>query len=174
MRNYMLLFVLIGLVLCATPAVALDEYQSYFGFDYMLGDFEDDFDNNADLDAVAARFGSYLSPNAALEARLGFSASDDKVGGATFDLDNFVGVYARGIMPYQTVELYGVIGLTRVDLAINPAGHPADGDDTGFSYGLGLDFKIGERIAIGLEYMMLLDASDYELTTTNIGAKYYF
>lgn len=174
MRNFMLFFALLGLVLCASPAFALEEYQSYFGFDYMLTDFEDDFNNEADLDAVSARFGSYMNPNAALEARLGFSASDDEVGGATFDLDSFIGVYARGIMPYQTVELYGVIGLTRADLSIDPSSHPADGDETGFSYGLGLDFKIGERIAIGLEYMMLLDVSDYELTTTNVGAKYYF
>lgn len=174
MRNLILFSALLGLVLCSSPALAVGEYTSYFGFDYMLTDFEDDAGRSADLDAVAARFGSYLSKNAALEARLGVSASDDTVENVDYELDSFVGVYARGIIPYQTVELYGIIGLTRADLAISAPNNPADGDETGLSYGAGLDFKIGERIAIGLEYMMLLDTSDYELTTTNVGAKYYF
>jgi len=171
-QKLILFGVLIVLVFCSSPALAIDEYRSYFGFDYLLTDFETDSGSSVDLDAVSARFGSYLNENVALEARLGFSASDDTVAGVTYELDNFVGVYARGIMPYETVELYGIVGFTRVDLAI--PGNPADGDDSGFSYGAGLDFKVGERLAIGLEYMMLIDSSDYELTTTNIGFKYYF
>lgn len=178
MQRLILFCALIVLVFCSSPAMAIDEYTSYFGFDYMLTDFEDDSGVSADLDAAAVRFGSYLSENAALEARLGFSASDDTVTvnsvNVDYELDNFVGVYARGILPYQTVELYGIVGLTRADLSVSQLGNLADGDETGFSYGVGLDFKIGERVAIGLEYMMLIDSSDYELTTTNIGGKYYF
>lgn len=174
MQKLILCSALIGLVFCSSPALAIDEYRSYFGFDYLLTDFEPDSGEAVDLDAVSARFGSYLNENVALEARLGVSASDDTVSGDTYELDNFVGVYARGIVPYETVELYGIVGFTRVDLAINVPGHSADGDDSGFSYGAGLDFKVGERLAIGLEYMLLIDSSDYELSTTNIGFKYYF
>ena len=178
MRSLILFFALLGMVFSSSSALAVGEYSSYFGFDYMLTDFEDDAGTSVDLDAVSARFGSYLNKNVALEARLGFGVSDDTVNNVDFELDNFVGVYARGIIPYQTVELYGIIGMTRADLSVRPAASPAarlaDGDETDLSYGLGLDFKIGERIAVGMEYMMLIDSSDYELTTTNIGAKYYF
>jgi len=162
------------MVFISSPAMAVDENASYFGFDYMMTDFEGDSGATADLDAIAARFGAYLSESVALEARLGFSASDDTVLGTNYKLDNFVGVYARGVLPYKTVELYGVVGLTRLDLSVGSGINPADGDETDFSYGLGLDFKIGERLAVGMEYMMLIDSSDYELTTTNIGCKYYF
>ncbi|MDT8420674.1 MAG: outer membrane beta-barrel protein [Desulfuromonadales bacterium] len=174
MKRLALFSVLAGLLMWASPAAALEEYQSYFGFDYMLTDFEEDGGDGIDLDAAAVRFGSYLSQNTALEARLGFSLSDTREGGRDYELDNFVGLYARGILPYQTVELYGVVGVTRADMAAGGSTYPADGEEVGFSYGAGVDFKVGERLAVGLEYMMLIDSSDYDLTTINIGGKYYF
>lgn len=175
MRSLILFCTLFGLVFSSSAALAIEEYRSYLGFDYLLTDFESDAGTSADLDAVSVRFGSYLSKNAALEGRLGVGVGDDTVAGVNHELDSFVGVYARGIIPYQTVEFYGIIGLTRVDLTLSaPRTNPADGDESGFSYGLGLDFKIGERIAVGGEYLMLIDSSDFELTTTNIGVKYYF
>lgn len=174
MCRMMTLFVLLGLFFCSSPAVALEENTSYFGLDYMLADFEEESGTSVDLDAVALKFGSYFNKNVALEARLGFGASDDTVDGSDYELDTLVGVYARGILPFQNVELYGIVGVTRADLSISPTGHPADGDESDLSYGGGLDFRIGEKLAIGLEYMMLIDSDDYELTSINLGGKYFF
>ncbi|HKJ05425.1 MAG TPA: outer membrane beta-barrel protein [Geopsychrobacteraceae bacterium] len=173
--KYLILFcVLMGTFAFSSPALAVGEYETYFGLDYMMSEYKSDSGVKADLDAVAARFGSYLSKNIALEGRLGFSAADDDVAGVNYELDNFVGLYARGVLPFENVELYGLVGATVVKLPITASRIKRDADDGGLSYGVGVDFRIGERIAIGMEYMMLLDSSDYELTTINLGGKYFF
>ncbi|PLX89577.1 MAG: hypothetical protein C0618_00995 [Desulfuromonas sp.] len=175
MRHLAMIVALFSLLMSfPIAALALDEYQSYFGIDYNLTDLEPDRGDALDLDAISGRFGSYLNRNTALEARLGFSAADDKRAGVEYELDYFVGVYARGILPYETVELYGLLGFTRAEVGVSPAGGALDGDDTGFSYGGGLAFKVGPRVAFSVEYLMLIDSSDYELSATSVGCRYHF
>jgi hypothetical protein len=70
--------------------------------------------------AIGALLGMSINKNFAIEARLGTSLSDDSIFGANVKIDNFAGVYAKGILPVSNVaSVYGLLGYTQGKLKVD-------------------------------------------------------
>jgi opacity protein-like surface antigen len=75
-----------------------------------------------------------------------------------------------------TVSPYLLLGISDVELTTNNAG-TAEGD--GLSFGVGIDFAVSEKLAIGLEYISYIDedvvgGGEATLSAVSLGVNYKF
>ena len=79
---------------------------------------------------IGAKLGMSINKNFAVEARLGTTLVDDSIFGSDIKIDNFAGVYAKGILPVSDVaSIYGLLGYTQGKLtAENALGSGSDSD----------------------------------------------
>ena len=97
-----------------------------------------------------------------------------------FDIDNFVGIYAKGIVPLgASAEMYGLIGYTDVkgDTTLSAVGFPNEvfsesKSDT--SLGFGFNFAVSNDVAVNLEYVEYLSKDGVDLNSINLGAMIAF
>ena len=183
------------------------ESKNYSGFQYGIIDAESSSDEvllSHEPTALVGRMGSFINRYLALEARVGFGFSDDKVTKSSLDateeneiidqhgldVENLFGFYLLGNLPVANIiNLYGVIGITSLNVStttdqtiINIAtsdelvAYTKTGSRTenGLSYGLGASVGITEKSAVNLEYMSYIDKSDLTLNSINIGFLFNF
>ena len=171
MKNPLMTLMIVAL--SVSPAFAASEGDTYGGLQYSQVTYdEDDFDK-AKPTALVGKLGQFVSESVAIEGRLGFGVSDDEidVDVGPFDVEveievNYlVGIY--GVLHSDTeakVTFYGLVGVTQVELEASAFGESFEEDDTGLSYGLGVN--IGH---FNLEYMSYLDEDDYSVTAISVG-----
>ena len=130
--------------------------------------------------ALGIRLGSQVSPNFAVEARLGKGIADDSVNnGVNVEIDTYYGLYAKGILPMTNLfSAYGLLGYSRGEVtASGPGGSVSDWDND-VSYGLGVDFAITKNTTINVEWARLfkgtIAASNYKVNALSLGANYRF
>ena len=96
---------------------------------------------SADLDSVFVRGGYHLTPNFSGEIEGHFGIGDDSVGGATVELDNAFGVFARGGIPVaDTLALFGRIGYVNAEISASAGPFSASDSDSGWAAGVGGEF----------------------------------
>jgi len=174
------LFVSLGL----SPAFAQTSTPAYLGLGYGLTTLDVDGFTEFDLDVLSLSGGIYFHKNFAAEARLGFGIGDDTytdfVGDSLkVELDNYLGLYLRGEIPIEKLKLYGIVGFTRGEITgtfdIGGFGTFSESEDeSDFSYGVGLDILPTDKLGLNLEYIQLMDKSDFDVTSLNFGVKFYF
>lgn len=155
-------------ILCATTTFTLAETNFYGGLAYSMLDAElSSQGESEDSSPTAFNFfgGALLNKNASVELVLGKGMSDDNVGPLDweFELDQFIGVYAVGILPVsEQVDFYGKLGLASVEYTDAASD---DSSGSGLSYGLGGELKFTQQIGASLEYVFYPDAEydDYEI-----------
>jgi opacity protein-like surface antigen len=127
--------------------------------------------------AIGFKLGTQINPNFAVEARLGTGLSEDTIDGTDIDLelDNFIGVYGKGIFPLsESVSLYGLVGYTHGKLtASNSIGSVSD-SDSDFSFGFGADFALSKSASIGVEWARLFEGDGYEVDGLSVGVSFKF
>jgi opacity protein-like surface antigen len=113
-----------------------------------------------DVMAVQFEVGSIIAKNVAIEGRLSFGVTDDSntESGVTETVDHGLGL-ALYIKPFteinESVSLYGLAGYAITNAEIKATGGfnaELDDDITGFSIGIGADFKLNNEMVINLEY----------------------
>ena len=81
------------------------------------------------------------------------------------EVENLYGVYAVFHSDdSNAAQVYGVLGITKGELKVEGPGFSAEEDDSGLSYGIGVN--VG---AFNLEYMSYLDEDDYDVTAISLG-----
>jgi hypothetical protein len=81
------------------------------------------------------------------------------------EVNYLVGIY--GVLHSDTeakATFYGLIGVTQGELEASAFGESFDEDDTGLSYGVGVNIGY-----FNLEYMSYLDEDDYSVTAISAG-----
>lgn len=179
-----------------------NESKNYAGFQFNVVDAENSSARvplSFEPTALVGRMGSFINRHLALEARVGFGFSDDKVTmsslGATeeneiidqygLDVENLFGFYLLGNFPVSNIiNLYGVIGITSLDVATTTDQtivHRAtlnelvaftktdSSTENGLSYGLGAGIGITEKSSLNLEYMSYIDKNDFKFNSINVG-----
>ncbi|VUD59635.1 hypothetical protein TDB9533_02727 [Thalassocella blandensis] len=107
-------------------------------------------------------------------------AIDGSSNHAELGIDGISSYYYRGEFTNEDARLYILIGQSSVDtttVIYDDAGNEvASADDSlsGLSYGLGAGWYYDDNFSINLEYRLLLDDDDAELTTINLGFDYRF
>ncbi len=107
-------------------------------------------------------FNRYLS----LEARYskGIESDEGTVTGITFDLEleYLYGVYAKGVLPIGRFSPYAMVGYSKgketatveiFDLVVSDS-------DKGFSFGLGVDFPLGDNVSLNAEWTRFVEGED--------------
>ncbi|WP_372748200.1 porin family protein [Litorivivens sp.] len=124
-----------------------------------------------DTPTLNLTFGATLNPNFALEGRLGFGVDDDTKGPFTVEIEDFIGIYAKPMLPISdVVTLYGLLGVAETSIDTNFG----DDDDDDISYGLGLSAKLQNNVDLFAEYISLYDDDDIEVNGFNLGASLRF
>ena len=116
------------------------------------------------------RYGRFINDNVAVEGRFGFGLQDDTVLGVDVEIDTFFGVYGVfHISSNSDTSFYGVLGFTKGELTASVPGFSITEDDSGLSYGFGVDIK-----SFNIEYMLYLDEDFYEVSAISFGYNSYF
>lgn len=173
---------LIALALAALPGLAQAQAtDSYAGLDYFQGFYEPD--NGEDLNPGGLRLLYGYNLNSAFSFEFAYFTgltSDETNAGNDFDVDEGFGNYLRGAFPVnKVVSVYGRIGLTALRFEQTNAGGGtwADRTDLGYSYGLGLDYRIGSDAYLNADYTIYLDDpadNNYRFSAIAVGGRVRF
>jgi len=163
----------------ATPALALEQGDTYIGGGFGMVTYEEDGIEDAEPTALIGRLGYGLFDNIAIEGRLGFGLSDDTVNvlgvDVDLDIDQIAGVYGVGHLPLsEQFSLYGLAGFTYGEASASAFGLSFDDDDTDFSYGIGASVDFTDNVSGYAEWIQYFDESTYEISAITLGANYHF
>lgn len=165
----------IAATLISTPAFATSAGESYVGGQLSLTTYDEAGFSDANPSVIMGRLGYFVVDNFAVEGRLGFGIADDSADGVDFEIDSVAGVYGVGHLPLGNVaSAYAVAGFSRVEATASVPGFSYSADDTGFSYGVGIQAKFASALSGNVEYMSYLDKSGYELSAIGLGLNYHF
>ena len=167
-------------LMASTSAVAQTAGETYLGGQISQIAYDEDGFSEAKPTAIVGRLGYFLTDRFALETRLGFGLADDTIDAYGFDIDvevdSLIGFYGLGNLPLGNVfSVYALAGVTRGELTAEVDGiSSASGDDSGFSYGGGVQARFNESVSAHIEYMSYLDESDYSVTGLSVGLNVHF
>lgn len=165
----MICFAAAGLI-AASASAQQSQTQLYGSASYGLLETEV---GSVDFDTPTLNlaFGGKFNPNFALEGRLGFGVDDDTENGVKVEIDNFMAIYAKPMLPVSDViTLYGLLGLAETEIDTNFGNE----DDDDISYGVGLSARLNNGIDLFGEYVSLYDDDDVEISGINLGASMRF
>ncbi|MCS2608687.1 porin family protein [Halomonas dongshanensis] len=166
---------------------------TYYGAQVSQFDYEQSIDlgftqgtATAKPPVFIARIGHFLSDYVAIEGRLGTSLNDDSVefnAAGIGDIDNeykvevdhIAGVYGVGHLPLgQSASLFAVLGYTSAEATLSGYGTSETSDDSGISYGGGIQALFTPNVSASVEYMSYLNKSEYDVKAISVGANYHF
>lgn len=188
MKNKLIFIVLAStLVFVTESTLAESEGETYVGVQYAVGNYsEDGISQDFNPTALVGRFGRYFTPNFSIEARLGIGLQDDtqflpEFGSgldATLELDTIIGAYATGHVDIsESVSIYGVLGASKVKGTTRVPDFPglrSTENNSGLSYGAGVDVEVGNDVALNIEYLQYLDKPEYDLGVLGLGLVFSF
>lgn len=124
-----------------------------------------------DTPTLNLAFGGQFNRHFALEGRLGFGVDDDTENGLNVEIDDYLAVYAKGILPVSdVVSIYGLLGIAETTIDTNFG----DEDDDDISYGIGMSARLNNGIDLFGEYISLYDDDNVEIGGINLGASMRF
>ena len=171
---------LAGIGLAAlSAAVHAETGQSYFGVGYHMGTYDESGFPKANPTGLKIKAGKYISENLAMEGHFTLGMQSDTVkvyvpgyGNLNVDIDlkNAISLFLKADLPLaQTGKIYGLFGFTRGELEGSALGYSYSEDDSGLSYGFGIDIKVNQDMYLGGEYIMYIDESGYDYSGINLG-----
>jgi len=180
MKNRIRGLVSISLLVLSGIAIAAGSHGGNSGSNFYIGAGYNFLETEAggfdwDTSAVDIRVGKYFTPNFAIEGRGGFGVSDDTAAGLNVEINNYFGVYARGEIPINSqFSIYGLLGITDIELDVSAGGNTVSGTDNDVSWGVGASFAINPKTSIGGEYMNLYDDGGVEISGFGINFQQKF
>ncbi len=186
MKNLLALSCALGL----SSAAFAETGQGYYGIGYHHGSYEEIGIPEFNPGAIAFRAGKYINKAVAFEARLALGITDDSStvtvdipfygtvqADVDLELNTAISVFAKGdiaVSPF--VNIYGLIGFTNgeIEVTVTDVNNPANTatiseDDSGMSYGVGIEGEVGRGTYLVAEYVMFLDEDAYEYSGFNFG-----
>lgn len=173
-RDWIWLATLPLLVLAtASPTAQAGGYVAIDGSSITLGDsFADD------LNPLGGRlrFGLRVSDAFDFEVHAGLSSDEDN---ESFDefRTSFAGAYLKGYAPIgERSALFALAGVAGVEYTQTIGDIEFSDDRGGFSYGVGLETELAERIDLSADWMRYLsgDESFEQVDAVSLGLKFYF
>lgn len=91
------------------------------------------------------------------------------------ETDVVYGLYVRGNAPItEELSVYGLLGFGAAEISIDIGNESVDLDESGLSYGLGVQYDVNEELSIVLDYVGYDLHDDYKFSTYNAGVVYRF
>jgi len=166
-----------SLLFVATNAYAAND-GFYAGVNYAHTTYKESGFEKLNPSAVMARIGKEINKNVAVEGRLAVGLSEDSItiSGTKVDLeiDNFFGVYIKGMIPSGSVTPYGVLGWGTGEVTASAPGVTVGGDDSDISYGVGLDVAVSKDTFVNVEYSRLFKGDGFKVDALSLGIGFKF
>lgn len=130
--------------------------------------------------ALEARIGIYLEQQVGLEAYYGSGLSDDSQVGIDLSLTTLAGINLRFESPETKdgMKIFVLLGygMSEWDVDRSGTGEPGKVDFDDFSYGGGLEWRIGtsENWFVNVRGQSFLNKDDLNLGTGSLGVRYAF
>lgn len=164
------LILLLALGTNALMAQEMNESFNYFGLGYM------ELSSNSTTAApefspagVMVRLGHSFNPELALEFQSGFS-NEVGTGTDTFKVNRVNSLFLRWSAGYERINLYTLIGMSRVTATVATLSEQRDG----FSFGFGLSLPTGKSTDVVVEWANYITENAYRIDSLNIGFARHF
>lgn len=160
-----------------TTVVSAEEF--YAGANLVAIKYKEDGIPTVNPIAASFKLGKEFNPNFALEGRIGLGVADDTVRvlgvDIAVDLDNYYGVYAKGMLPTGTkFKPYGLVGYTYGKISGTGNGITISGDDHDFSYGIGADVALTKTLGLNFEFARLFAGDGFKVDGFSGGVTFKF
>lgn len=145
---------------------------------------QSDLPSNFNIITLEGLAGITVFPYLAVEARVGagittgretvwFLNENDEEEGITFEVDarHFASLYFRPQITNEKASLYGLLGITTIDLDSDTGGSTSD---TNASFGVGVSFVMNPAVSITAEWRKLINADNFNLRGGSVGFTYSF
>lgn len=151
----------------------------YFGANFSSVTYKEDGFPSAKPTTLALKLGNQFNKNLAVEGRFGFGLSGDTVTVSgipiEFEIDNYFGIYGKGILPLSEVfSVYGLVGFTSGKATASAFGVSISESDSDVSFGFGADFAVSKSTAINVEWAKLFEGTGYKVEALSIGVNFKF
>ncbi len=170
-------FLPIALLLIVLPVGAhASGYSGYIGIDSSRLIVENPIGADIEPDNLRLRLGGRVGQGVDLEAQLGLTFNSDEAYQADWAVD-FASLFLKGYLPLgRYLALYGMVGGSGVSITESIDRRDFTEERYGFSYGMGIETVLTDRIDISLDYVKYLhDDLDYEeVSAVSFGLKFYY
>lgn len=148
--------------------------NAYFGAGYHFGAYDETGVPEANPGAIQLRMGKYVNESVAVEGRVLLGASSDTVEflGTDIEVDikNALSVFVKADLPLsESGNFYGLLGFSKGKLEATALGSTLSADDSGLSYGMGIELGLTDNLYFSGEYIMYLSEDDYDYNAFNLG-----
>ena len=95
---------------------------------------------------------------------------------ATAEVKYFASAYFRPFISNDRASLYGLLGVTTVQIESNASAIdlPQDDSENAVSYGVGVSFAVNKNFDVTAEWKKLINADDFDIRGGTIGFAYKF
>ena len=129
----------------------------------------------AEMDGGIIKYGYDINNWFAVEGHLGSTTSQDDAAisySAKIQYMGFAG--ARFNLRYDHFTLYGLAGAGYASVKETSAGTEFSTKKGGAAYGIGMDFYGSKTTSISLSYIQYVDSTEVDLSSLQLGVKFYF
>ena len=169
---------IIAITLASGLVYADNTGKSYIGVGYAMGNYSEAGFPGYEPTNIKLNGGYYISDTFAIEGNMiiggGYQTKD--IGGIPFGLkvNSGYGVYARGEFPSSNkFRAYGLVGFYSGSMSATAGGTTFTLPNSGLSFGLGGEYRVGENIGVGLDWMNY-DVPYATLSAITINTRFLF
>ena len=129
---------------------------------------------DVDFTALSLIAGQSINGSLDAEVRMGFGTDDETLTldgvDIAFGIDKFMGVYLKYASESSgTVSPYAILGYTHAKAEGSALGVSASASESDLSFGVGVDFGMGEETFLNIEYMNFIDTSTITADGISVG-----
>lgn len=140
--------------------------------------FEDNL-IEAQSNAISVTYQHSLNENFSLNGRFGISLYDDEIDGLSprsrFSVDSLASAYVRfDAFPEQAFNVFATLGYNYVNVNVNSSAGDFGETESDLGYGIGVSYKITEDYSVYLSGETLIDDTDVEMQSYNLGFAFKF
>lgn len=159
------------LLIAATTASTAYASDSYIGVNYSFLEQPIANADDAKLNTVSLRVGTFFDRSFSGEIRVGTGIGEDTVGGVLdVEIDQLIGAYLRsGVLTSGNLYPYLVMGVTQGKVTEKALGVKRSESETDLSFGIGIDYTVKKSISFNAEYINYISKNSVDISGFTLG-----
>ncbi len=147
-----------------------DSY-SYAGIDMMNWNFNNS-DNTIKGSDRGTRFtfGQRFDEFVSAEVQFGLGGNDKAATGGPVKMKHTLGLFIRGMLPMNRLQLKGLVGYTASQFDIAAVGESY----SSVSFGLGAELNVWRDVYANVDYIKYVSTSNFDMDSVNVGVGFRF
>lgn len=169
-------------LLLLLPAAAFGQDATYVGVSWFQWTYDEDFAEEASASTLRFSVGTDLNPNLGLETQFATGGSDTVFvsvpgagsGNVEVELDNSISLMLRPQTSGEEFRAYGLVGFSMGQITATGPGGSFSDDDSGLSYGIGIESTVNESTWLTVDYVNYLRDDAYTFDALSVGVRARF